>query len=169
MHFSAEKFRNYLNTQHKSIKFASQMTEKDLLWFLDIQISYGNNKFVTSIYRKPTFSGIFPNIESLITDIYKRDQLKLYFAEVLDYVPTMRTFIKRWTLWSQYLNIIVITMISWITVSKSFWISYIQRDLNFIVPKRELICVLPYLDKTFDLRTRLRRTIEGNFHIVNWK
>ena len=169
MHFSAEKFRNYLNTQHKSIKFASQMTENDLLWFLDIQISYGNNQFVTSIYRKPTFSGIFPNIESLITDIYKRDQLKLYFAEVLDYVPTTRTFIKRWTLWSQYLNIIVITMISWITVSKSFWISYIQRDLNFIVPKRELICVSPYLDKTFDLRTRLRRTIERNFHIVNWK
>ena len=76
MHFSAEKFWNYLNTQHKSIKFASQMTEKDLLWFLDIQISYGNNKFVTLIYRKPTFSGIFPNIESLITDIYKRGSIE---------------------------------------------------------------------------------------------
>ena len=25
---------------------------------------------------------------------------------------------------------------------------FIQRDLNFMVPKRELICVLPYLGKT---------------------
>ena len=31
-------------------------------------------------------------------------------------------------------------------------------------PKRELRCVLTYLCKTsLDLRTRLRRTIEGNF------
>ena len=32
-----------------------------------------------------------------------------------------------------------------------------------MVPKWELICVLPYLGKaSHDLRTRLRQTIEGN-------
>ena len=32
-----------------------------------------------------------------------------------------------------------------------------------MIPKRELICALPYLGKaSLDLRTRLRRTIEGN-------
>ena len=37
----------------------------------------------------------------------------------------------------------------------------IKKDLNFMVPKRELTFVLPYLGKlSFDLRTRLRRTIE---------
>ena len=38
---------------------------------------------------------------------------------------------------------------------------FVQRDLNFTVPKRELICTLPYLGKaSLDLRTKLRRTIE---------
>ena len=38
---------------------------------------------------------------------------------------------------------------------------FIKKDLNFIVPKKELAFVLPYLGKlSFDLRTRLRRTIE---------
>ena len=40
---------------------------------------------------------------------------------------------------------------------------FAQRDLNFTVPKRELICVLPYLGKaSLDLKTKLRRTIERN-------
>ena len=38
---------------------------------------------------------------------------------------------------------------------------FIKKDLNFVVPKRELTFVLPYLGKlSFDLRTRLRGTIE---------
>ena len=40
---------------------------------------------------------------------------------------------------------------------------FIHRDLNFLVPKRELICVLLYLGKNvFYLRVRLTRIIEGN-------
>ena len=35
-----------------------------------------------------------------------------------------------------------------------------------MVPKRELICVSPYLSKTsLDLRTMLRQTIEGIYHL----
>ena len=40
---------------------------------------------------------------------------------------------------------------------------FIQRDLNFLVPKTELTRVLPYLGKaSLDLRTKLGRTIEWN-------
>ena len=40
---------------------------------------------------------------------------------------------------------------------------FVQRDFNFTVPKRELICILPYLGKaSLDLRTKLRQTIEMN-------
>ena len=42
-----------------------------LLPFLDIKISRKNNKFVTLIYRKTIFSGVFTNFESFIPDIYK--------------------------------------------------------------------------------------------------
>ena len=47
---------------------------------------------------------------------------------------------------------------------------FVQRDLNFTVPKRELICALPYLGTaSLDLRTKLRRTIERNLTFCKLK
>ena len=67
-----EKFKNYLNKQHKNIKFTSEIEENGSLSFLDITITRENNKFVTSVYHKPTFSSVFTYFESFIPDIHKR-------------------------------------------------------------------------------------------------
>ena len=48
------------------------MEQNDSLSFLDIKISHENNKYVTSVYRKPTFSGVLANFESFIDKCYKR-------------------------------------------------------------------------------------------------
>ena len=55
-----EKFKNYLSKQNKNIKFTLEIEKNGLLSFLDITITRENNKFV-SVYRKPTFSGVFTN------------------------------------------------------------------------------------------------------------
>ena len=65
-------FRNYLNKQHKNIKFTSEIEENGSLSFLDIKISHENNKFMTSVYRKSTFCAVFTKFGSFIPDIYKR-------------------------------------------------------------------------------------------------
>ena len=70
-----EKFRNYLNGQHKNIKFTSETENENSISFLDIKITRENNKFMTSVYRKPTFSGVFPNFESFIPKSYKYNLL----------------------------------------------------------------------------------------------
>ena len=44
-------------------KFTLEIERNGLLSFLDITITRENNKFV-SVYRKPTFSGVFTNFES---------------------------------------------------------------------------------------------------------
>ena len=54
-----EKFQNYLNRQHKHIKFTSKTENENSISFLDIKITRGNNKLMTSVYRRPTFSGVF--------------------------------------------------------------------------------------------------------------
>ena len=47
---------------------------------------------------------------------------------------------------------------------------FVQRGLNFMIPKRELICILTYLGKALlDLRTRLRRTIKMNLPFCELK
>ena len=38
---------------------------------LEIKINPENNKLVTSVYRKLTFSGVFTNFESFISKSYK--------------------------------------------------------------------------------------------------
>ena len=66
-----EKFRNYLNGQHKIVKFTSETENQNSISFLDIKITRDNNKFMTSVYRKPTFSEVFTNFESFIPKPYK--------------------------------------------------------------------------------------------------
>ena len=66
-----EKFRAYINYQHPNIKFTSEIEENNCMSFLDIKITRELNSFSTSVYRKPTFSGVFTNFDSFIPLSYK--------------------------------------------------------------------------------------------------
>ena len=77
--YHVEKLRNYLNKQYKNIKVTSEIEENGSLSFRDIKISCENNKFVTSVYRKPTSGGVFTNFKSFIPDIYKRGLIETLF------------------------------------------------------------------------------------------
>ena len=70
-----EKFRNYLNRKHKNIKSTSETENENSISFLDIKITRDKNKFMTSVYRKPTFSGVFTNFGSFIRKSYKYNLL----------------------------------------------------------------------------------------------
>ena len=54
-----ELFRSYLNSKHPSISFTCDLEENDILPFLDVKVQRSGSQFVTSIYRKPTFTGLF--------------------------------------------------------------------------------------------------------------
>ena len=58
-----EKFRNYLNRQHKNIKFTSETENENSISFLDIKITRDNSKFMTSVYLKLNFSRVFTNLK----------------------------------------------------------------------------------------------------------
>ena len=60
-----------ISTNNIKTKFTSEIEENGSLSFLDITITR-ENKFVTSVYRKPTFSGVFTNFESFIPEMHKR-------------------------------------------------------------------------------------------------
>ena len=169
--YHVEKFRNYLNKQHKNITFTSKIEENDSLSFLDIKISFENNKFVTSVYCKRTFTGVFTDFESFIPDIYKRGLMETLlhrnFRLCSNYenfyleIETMKSILKHNSYPHNLVNHCIKKFLNKL---------FAQRGLNFMVPKRELICVLPYLGKaSLDLRTRLRRTIERNFPFCKLK
>ena len=53
----AQKFHDYLNNCHNNIKFTMELESNDCLPFLDCNVSRDASNFMSSVYRKPTFSG----------------------------------------------------------------------------------------------------------------
>ena len=48
----AQFFLEFVNKEHKNMKFATEIEINGSLSFLDVKIFRENNKFVTSLFRK---------------------------------------------------------------------------------------------------------------------
>ena len=66
----AKRFFDYLNTQHVSIKFTMETEISNCLSFLDISVC-NRERRSTSVYRKPTFTGLLTNFFSFTGYSYK--------------------------------------------------------------------------------------------------
>jgi len=51
-------FLSYLNDQHRNIKFTCEIEKENQLSFLDTLITKENGRLYTTVYRKPTFTGL---------------------------------------------------------------------------------------------------------------
>ena len=67
-----QRFVDYMNKQHKCLKFTSEAENDNSFSFLDIKITRHNQQFKMSVYRKPTFSGVFKHYESYLDQTYKK-------------------------------------------------------------------------------------------------
>ena len=54
----APRFLNYLSSKHRNISFTMEVENNKQLPFLDVLITKCDNSFSTTVYRKPTFSGL---------------------------------------------------------------------------------------------------------------
>ena len=68
---SADSFHEYMSSKHQNINFTVEKENVGSLSFLDIKICRKNGKFLTSVYRKSTFSGVFTSCESFIPTYQK--------------------------------------------------------------------------------------------------
>ena len=63
-------FVDYVNKQHKCLKFTSEAENDNYSSFPHIKITSHNQQFKTFFYRKPTFSGVFMHYESYLDQMY---------------------------------------------------------------------------------------------------
>ena len=96
---SADSFREYLSSKHQNINFTVEKENVGSIPFLDVKICRKNGKFVTCVYRKPTFSGFSPIMKVSFQRIKRQDFYTHYFIEVLAYVVISRHFILKLTIW----------------------------------------------------------------------
>ena len=156
-----EKFTHYLNSKHKNIKFTYEKESNNSLPFLDILMLRSENGFKTSVYHKPTFSGVYSNFNSFIYDQYK---IGLVFTLLF------RAFLIVWLslqisygsqLFKGHLrkNAFPIKLVDNCIktfLDKNIWHTFIA----WIVEKKELFIALPYLGNlSLAIRTRLQNSI----------
>ena len=55
--FNCKEFLKQLNSLHQSLNFTHEKEVNGKLPFVDVLIEKSNTKFLTSVYRKPSFSG----------------------------------------------------------------------------------------------------------------
>ena len=89
---SADSFREYMSSKHQNINFTVEKENVGSLSFLDVKICRKNGKFVTSVYRKPTFSGVFTNYESFIPTYQKRGLLHTLLHKSFSICCDFKTF-----------------------------------------------------------------------------
>ena len=65
-----EKFKSYLNSKHRN-RFTCEKEQNNSMPFLKVLITRTSNGFKTSVYHKPTFSGVYSNFSSFISEEHK--------------------------------------------------------------------------------------------------
>ena len=72
----AENFKKYLSSKHPNINFLSEKEYVGRLSLLDVNIFREKGKVVSNVYRKKTFSGVYTNFDSFISETYKTGLIK---------------------------------------------------------------------------------------------
>ena len=69
--FSSNRLNTSRNFVTVIISFSFEQEKNEKLSFLDIEVSQEKGKFVTTVYRKSTFSGAYTHFQSFLLVIYK--------------------------------------------------------------------------------------------------
>ena len=71
-----QSFLDYVNSKHPNITFTCDIETDSKLPFLDIQVTRQNGKFITSVFRKATFTGLGLNFLSFSPTLYKLNSVR---------------------------------------------------------------------------------------------
>ncbi|XP_057299414.1 uncharacterized protein LOC130630029 [Hydractinia symbiolongicarpus] len=155
-------FKDYLNRQHINISFTFECEADKTLPFLDVSVSRNESKFVTSIYRKPTFSGVYTNYNSFLPEEYKTGLIMTLIFRIFKIVSDFSRFhlemqdLRNILLRNGYPSSLIDQCI------KSFLDRMFQDKKVFsTVPNLEVLIILPYLGNiSLKLRTHLVKTFD---------
>ena len=144
----AEKFKKYLSSKHPNINFSLEKENEGRSSFLDVNIFREKGKFVTNVYRKKTFSGVYTNFGSFIPETYKTDLIKSLLFRCFNLCSDFVKFHHE------------IDILKDILYKNSYPRDFVGKCIKELldrvltrkivvstVPKKDLMIVLPYLGK----------------------
>ena len=163
--------KNYLNSKHRNIRFTCEKEHNNCMPFLDFLITRTSNGFKTSVYRKPTFSGVYSNFNSFISEEYKIGLIFTLLFRTFSIVPDFSRFHSEVCHLKEILkkNAFPIKLID--SCIKNFLNKRLtKKPVTLTAEKKDLVTVLPFLGKlSLDLRTRSRNSISKNLPVCKIK
>ena len=159
----------FLNSCHPNIKFTIEKEEKNSLPFLDTRVIRNVDKYVTTIYHKKTFTGVYLNWKSLTARKYKIGFINCLLNRIWkicttqehrdEEVAKLRVILKK----NDYPDDVIET-----TINK-----YIARISLPSQPKPtkeyKRYIVLPFVNrKAEDFAVRLKKLVEENYTQVDF-
>ena len=164
----AQFFVEYINKKHKNIKFSIETELNGSLSFLDVKIFRENEKFVTSVFRKDTFSGVYTNFISFIPLEYKFGlvhtllnrcfNLSSDFLKFHHEVDKLKKILSKNAYPQKFVDK---------CIQKSLNNMYIQTPKVLSLPEKELIIILPYLGNMSQIaKTKLTKTMNKHMKFM---
>ena len=141
-------FVDYMNSKHKNINFSFETEKDEQMSFLDVNMFRENGNFVTNIYRKETFTGVYTNFSSFIRLEHEFGLVYTLLHRCFCLVSDMSKFqfeidkLKEIFLSNGYSNKFIDKCIS-----KFMNKLYSRKSVMLTVPKKQLYLVLPYMGK----------------------
>ena len=91
----ADKFKEYVSTGHPSIIISLEKKKDDCLPSSGFKTFSKNEKLPTNVYRKITFSGVYPSFKRFILKLNKLVYLSHHYLGVSVYPLNLSNFIMR--------------------------------------------------------------------------
>ena len=85
-------FLECINCQHPNINFTAEIEAEYSLHFLDVLVTREGNNFMTSLYRKKTFTGLYTDFASLAPDKYKNNLISVLIYRAFHICPSYKNF-----------------------------------------------------------------------------
>ena len=165
------KFHSYLNSRHEKMLFSVEVEKDNKLSFLDIDIfrDITSKSFKTSLYRKPTFSGVYTNFKSFIDVKYKLSLIYTLLFRIFSICSDNNS------LSNEIEDLKVICQKNSYplsTVDKCIYIFFnklfVKKSLVYTVPKKKIFVSLEYLGKqSFIVKKQLEKIIHDTISYCN--
>ena len=91
----AYAFLDVLNSKHPALKFTMELATQDKLPFLGMNIIKSGTKLETSVYKKPTNTGLLLHFDSHVDHRYKKGLLKTMINRAYKPSSTWKSFIDK--------------------------------------------------------------------------
>ena len=153
-----DQFKDYFNTCHLHIKFTSEHETDNQMPFLDFLFIRKEGKFTSSVYRKPTFTGVYTNFHSFTPQCYKQGLIYTLLHRIFNicssYEAIMTEIVKLKDIlrMNNYPNNIIDKCIY-----RFFNKLYSIKKTILTVEKKKLMLLLPHLG-TYSLQIKKKLT-----------